>query len=336
MLHVLIGEDDFSIRQALDKIKETIGDATALMSNTNVLDGREVTPEQLRSACDTVPFLAEERLVIVEGLLQRFESGGRNGRRKSAKSNGKQDDYTPFADCARQVPDFTELVLVDGKINNSNPLLRGLSKTKTVKTFPLLNPQSLKAWIGRRVAEAGGSIAPGAVDVLVRFVSNDLWKMANEVDKLVLYTGGRRIEEADTRAVVSDTHEANIFAMADAIVEGRTGYAQDLYQQLLSDGDSPMHCLAMLLRQVRMVFLIREMRGQGVPRNEIKRKLGIVHDFQMNKAWAQADKYTPARLRDVYHRLLDADLSIKTGRCEPDLALNILITEMSVRRPVSP
>ena len=67
MLHILIGEDDFSLRQALEEIKKSIGDPTALMPNTTMLEGSQVTPEQLRAACETVPFLAEKRLVIVEG-----------------------------------------------------------------------------------------------------------------------------------------------------------------------------------------------------------------------------------------------------------------------------
>ena len=86
MLHILIGEDDFSIRQALEEIKKAIGDPAALMTNTTVLDGRQVTPEQLRAACETVPFLAEKRLVIVEGLLERFEPKGRPARKNRPAS----------------------------------------------------------------------------------------------------------------------------------------------------------------------------------------------------------------------------------------------------------
>jgi hypothetical protein len=38
-----------------------------------------------------------------------------------------------------------------------------------------------------------------------------------------------------------------------------------------------------------------------------------------------------ARLREVYHELLEADLSIKTGRFDGELALNILIAELCQR-----
>ena len=172
MLHVLIGEDDFSIRQALEKIKKSIGDPSALMTNTTELDGRQVTVEQLKNACETVLFLADKRLVIVEGLLTRFEPKGRPVRKKSNRSNNGQSDLKEIADCVNRVPDFTELVLIDGRINDRNPLLSGLSGAAKIRSFPLLNQARLKQWIERRVNETGGNISPQAIDLLVRFVGN--------------------------------------------------------------------------------------------------------------------------------------------------------------------
>jgi len=325
LLHVLIGEDDFSVRQALEEIKKGIGDQSALMTNTTELDGRQVTVEQLKNACETVPFLAEKRLVIVEGLLDRFEPRGRPVRKKSVRSNNGQDDLKEIAECVSRVPDFTDLVLIDGRINDRNPLLNELSGTAKIRSFPLLNQARLKQWIERRVSEVGGSISPQAVDLLMRFVGNDLWTMSNEVDKLALFTGERRIEESDVRAVVSYAQEANVFAMVDAIMEFRVGIAQELLQQLLNRGAAPAQLLVMLSRQVRIIFQIKEMRSRKKTRNEIQSKLGLTSDFVLRKAWGQADKYTPARLREVYHRLLETDRSIKTGKYDGELALNILI-----------
>ncbi|MFC1942384.1 hypothetical protein ACFLWU_04110, partial [Chloroflexota bacterium] len=51
--------------------------------------------------------------------------------------------------------------------------------------------------------------------------------------------------------------------------------------------------------------------------------------------WDQANKYSLARLKEVYHRLLEADLSIKTGKYDGELALNILIAEVGQRGNVS-
>ena len=335
MLHVLIGGDDFSIRQALEEIKKGIGDPTALMTNTTVLDGRQVTVEQLRSVCETVPFLSEKRLVIVEGLFERFDSGNRTGRKKSSRQPEPSEEYRAIAHGIKQLPEFTELVLIGGGIKAGNPLFRELSAMTRVKSFPRLKPSQLSQWIMQRVKAVGGSISPQAINLLIRFVGNDLWIMANEVDKLALFTGGRRIEEADVRAVVSYAQEANVFAMIDAVLEFRVGVAQELLQQLFKQGTAPAQLLVMLSRQVRIIFQIKEMRGRKKSRADIQNKLGLTSDFVLRKAWEQADRYSPARLSEVYHKLLETDLSIKTGRLEGELALNILIAELGRRGTIS-
>lgn len=333
MLHVLIGEDDFSIRQALEEIKKIIGDDTALLTNTTILDGRQLTIEELRNACETVPFLSEKRLVIVEGLLGRFEPVARTGRKKP-NNRSSEDDIRAFADGMKQLPGFTELVLVDGKTGGNNPLLRHLMTITGVRSFPLLKQSQLRQWIIRRVASGGGSISSQAVNSLVDFVGNDLWLMSNEIEKLIVYTAGRRIEEADVQALVSNAREAGVFAMVDAIIELRASKAQEFLQQLLRQGAAPAQLLVMISRQIRIIFQIKELRNQKKTRAEIQKKLGLTSDFVLKKAWEQSDRYSSTRLREIYHRLLETDLSIKTHKYDGDLALDILIAELTRRSAV--
>ena len=328
---MLVGEDDFSIRQTLEEIKKGIGDEAALATNTTVLDGQRVTLDQLRATCETVPFLAEKRLVVIERLLERFESRGKAGRKKKTGLTDQNSEYKSIAAYVSQVPPFTLLVLVDGKISNNNLLLNELSARAEVRSFPLLRGDRLRQWIERRVKGAGGSISPQGVELLARFVGGDLWTMTNEIDKLVLFAKGRRVEEEDVRTVVSYAQEANVFAMVDAILEFKAAVAQQLLQQLLQQGAAPAYLLVMLSRQVRIIVRVKELRSPGKSKIDIQSKLGLTSEFVLRKALEQAGKYSPARLKEVYHKLLEADLSIKTGKYDGELALNILIAELCQR-----
>ncbi len=232
MLYILLGEDDFSRSQALEEIKRSLGDRATLATNTTVLDGAQVTLDRLRSACETVPFLAERRLVIIEGLLERFEPKNKASPKKRSpdpKDEHKKDEPKTLAEYFARIPDFTTLVLVSGKIGSRNPLLSELSGKAEVKSFPMLRDTrqeaKLSQWSERRVKEAGGSISPGAIDLLTKFVGGNLWVMANEIDKLVLFTAGRCIDEKDVKAIVSDAQEANVFTMVDAILGFRADAA---------------------------------------------------------------------------------------------------------------
>ena len=285
MLHILFGEDDYSRNEALGEIKKSIGDPASLMPNTTVLEGAKVTPEQLRAACDTVPFLAEKRLVIVEGLLERFEPKGRPRKKKSSRQNNHAEDPQPIVQSCKNPPPFTELIIIGGDVKPANPLLLALAPSAKVQKFPLLKGDALTRWIKQRVAlQTKVGISQKAVDLMARLVGSDLWAMSNEIDKLVLFTSGRLIEEADVKAVVSHAQEAGIFSMVDAIMESRVNVAQELLQQLFNQGMEPVYILVMLARQVRIIFQVREMRDRGISRSVIQSRLGLTSDFVLRKA----------------------------------------------------
>ena len=328
MLYILHGEDDFSLNRALAEIKKGLGDPSMLATNTTVLEGQSVTPDQLQSVVGTVPFLAENRLVIVQGLLGRFESQNRPARRKkSSSSNTRESDAASFAAAMTNLPESTVLVLTDGKIKSANPLFKSLSGAR-VMVFPLLKGDILRQWIEKETAAQGSAISPRAVDLLARLVGGNLWMMSSEINKLALFANGRRIEEEDIKAVVSSAQEANVFAMVDAILDFKAGLAERLLEQLLQQGASPAYLLVMLSRQVRLVVRAKEMRRQRRPDAEIQNRLGLKSDFPFRKTLEQAQRYPLERLKVVYRRLLEADLSIKTGKYDGGLALNLLIADL--------
>ncbi len=332
LLYILTGQDDFSRSEALSEIKKGIGESTLLAANTTILNGEQLTLDQLRNAGETIPFLTEKRLVIIEGLLGRFEAKGKPGRQQKTKLETKQQsEYKQWANYLTNTPESTTVVLVDDGLKSSNPLFKELSASAEVKSFPLLNKTRLRQWIEKGVGEAGGRISPQAADLLAQVVGSKLWTMRQEISKLVLFASGRTIEEDDVRRLVSDVQQISVFNMVDAIFEFRAGIAEGLLQQLLARGAVPAYLMVMLSRQIRMIARIKELQNQGKSESEIQNRLGLLSEFAFRKTLTQANRYPWGQIREVYHRLLEADLSIKTGEYNGELALNILITELCQR-----
>ncbi len=328
-MYLLFGRDDFSRGESLEGIKRGIADQALLEANTTILDGQQMTLDQLRAITETLPFLAEKRLVIINGLLERFEPKGKSSRKKKTTgTTNQQNKYQSLSAYLSQLPESTILVLVDGNITGNNPLLKELYNKAEVRAFPLLKGGRLSQWIQKRVTAEGGSISPPAVDLLAKLVGGNLWIMANEISKLVLFASGRRIEEEDVNRVASYAQQTNVFVMVDAILESRVGVAEQSLQRLLQNGATSAYLLVMLSRQVQMIVRAKELKGQGKPKIEIQNKLGLPSEFALGKVLEQAARYPLERLKEVYHKLLEADLSIKTGKCESELALNILIAEL--------
>jgi DNA polymerase-3 subunit delta len=273
-------------------------------------------------ACIALPFLGSHRLIIVEGLLARFE--GDRGELKKGDEGG----WGEFQKRVGGMPPSTVLILIDGQIKKGNALLKGLAPLASVKEFPLLKGAALGGWIRERVKEGKGTISPEAVRMLASLVGENLWVLASEIEKLLLYTMGRRIDEGDVKQVVSYAREANVFTMVDALIEGRAARAAPLLHQLLQEGDTAPYLLVMITRQLRLLVQSKELSLQGFSAAEVKARLALTSDYVLNKALEQGRSYSMGRLEQVYRKLLETDLSIKRGLWKSELALDLLVAEL--------
>jgi DNA polymerase-3 subunit delta len=328
MFYILCGLDDFSLNQAVEKIKADLGDWEMLATSTTNLEGQHLTLSELRNKCDAAPFLSSHRLIIVDGLLGRFEakqSKPRSGRGKSGNGLGEWEGLASYIE---QMPETTVLMLVDGEMKGHNPLLKKLASLAEVRTFPLLRGKYLKSWIHQRVKEEGGDITPEAVNLLAELIGGDLWAMDGEIQKLLLYSQGRPISEDDVRQLVSHVQEANIFALVDAVAEGRTELAQRILHRLYDEGVAPTYILVMITRQFRLIAQARDL-GKGLSRLQIQDRLGLKQSYVVDKTLSQAKLYDFEGVKRAYDKLLETDLAIKTGKYSDKLALELLVTELA-------
>jgi len=338
VIYVLYGHDEFSLHEELNRIKNELGDREALATNTTEFDGKQVTIGQLLDACKAMPFLGTHRLVVVEGLLSRFEKGAKTAKELddaeeqevAMPKKGWRVEWGELKQRLPEVPQTTVLVFIDGAVRRDNLLLKQLAPLAQVRDFPELRGNALSEWIRNRIKDGGGVISPEAVKMLAAYAGDNLWVLASEIDKLLLYCGGKRIEEKDVKEVVSYAREANVFTMVDALIEGRSATAAPLMQQMLDEGAAAPYILFMITRQVRLLVEIKDLLNRKCNRNEIRERLGISNDFVLNKALEQSRNYSMERLEQIYHKILEADISIKQGIWKGDLALDLLVAELCV------
>jgi DNA polymerase-3 subunit delta len=328
MLYILYGQDDFSLSQALQEIKAGLGDREMVATNTTSLEGQHLTLGELRNKCGAAPFLSSHRLVIVDGLLGRFEVKQSKPRSGKGKSRNELGEWEGLDSYIKQMPETTVLVLVDEEVKGQNPLLKKLSPLAEVRTFPLLRGRDLKAWIRQRVKAEGGDIIPQAVNLLAELIGGDLWAMDGEIQKLLLYSREHLISEDDVRQLVSHVQEANIFALVDAVAEGRTELAQRILHRLYDEGVAPIYILVMITRQFRLIAQARDL-GKGLSRLQIQDRLGLKSSYSLDKTLSQAKLYDFEGVKRAYDKLLETDLAIKTGKYSDKLALELLVTELA-------
>ncbi len=203
-----------------------------------------------------------------------------------------------------------------------------------IREFRPVPPRAVPEWVRRRAQSLGLTLTPGAVRLLAEFVGNDLWTMVGELEKLSVYAGGGPVGEDDVRALVTAVRETSVFALVDTIVESRSTAAVRLLRQMLRQEGGALRILAMIQRQLRHLGIAREMLDAGASRRRIGEALRL-QDFAVEKLLEQAPRYPPARLRAAFRRLLEADLHVKRGIYDAELALELLVNDLAaVPRPV--
>ncbi len=116
MIHLLYGEDTFTIEETVAAMKDGVGTADLRDVNINVLEGQQVTFEMVIGTASTVPFLADKRMVIVSGVLSRFERRAQNKGNAAGDPDSAPDigPWKGLADALPRLPPTTDLVFVDG------------------------------------------------------------------------------------------------------------------------------------------------------------------------------------------------------------------------------
>ena len=97
-------------------MKEGVG--TPDLRDVNIVTlGANVSLDEFTANASTVPFLADKRLVLVEGLLGKFERGG-GVRRSGSGANGKKElsEWERLPLVLANVPETTDVVFVDGTL----------------------------------------------------------------------------------------------------------------------------------------------------------------------------------------------------------------------------
>jgi len=334
MLYVFHGEDEFTRSEELAKLRQKFGDATSASLNTSTFSGRDVTLSALILACDTLPFMAERRLVIVQDYWSRFDGPKeRKPKEWHTKASATDDAFIQgLAEYIPRMPETTRLVFLEGKrLDPANRLFKALpSDKKSVfhKAFGALEGSKLVRWIEQRTAAKGGSIHPLAAQGLARLVGSDLRQLDHELEKLLARANYERaVNVTDVEELVHAARATSVFALVDALGMRQAPKAVRHLHELLDGGAAPLYLLNMIERQFRILLQVKGLRERGASIRELQKALGMP-EFVIEKSLRQAQQFTVARLEAIYAHLAEVELAIKSGEITEVLALDLLAVEL--------
>lgn len=336
MIHLIYGDEDYRVHQALEQIRAGLKSADDMLdANTTVLDGRSVTPQELIAHATAVPFLAPHRLVIVEGLVGALAQV-KGGRTK--KKSGGDDPLESWRAVTTQLadksgmPESTTLVFIDGPLAKKSPAFVLFSPIGLTRECMHFNPGELNKWVKEEAKDRGLQISEGAVRHLVSAGGSDLWALKNDLDKLEAFAAGEPIDDSMAAALVTGSTDTKFWDLTDAVVAGNERKAISALRRMLLDDQPPPLLAAMLVRQYRQLVLVKDARERGVGEEETARISGVPA-FKVREVSGLASRYPWPLLRAAYAKLLDADLSVKRGLQDDESSLQLLVHELCAMHP---
>ena len=330
--YLLHGPDEFASAEFVAELKDKMGDPAMASLSTTLFDGHTVTLPELKSACDTLPFLTRRRLVIVEGWLTKLMGKGEPGDEEDAEpaSASAKETLAALTAYLPKLPETTALVCVEKRsLPDRHPVLKAAQGQPwaLIRLFALPAGPDLVTWIEKRAKSEGGEFTRAAAQALAA-AEDDPRALGQEIVKLLTYAAfARPVEPADVEALTPAGGEPKIFAMVDAMGEGR-GQAATRELHLLLDTKEAPFVLSMIVRQFRLMLQAKELLETNKVPGEVAHRLGL-HAYVADKICGQASHFSLADLEHIYHRLLDYDVDIKTGRIEAVTALDALVASLT-------
>lgn len=316
-LYLFYGQEKLLIMEAVEKIKNKYVPEAYEAVDFQKLDGEVVTYDDIISAAQVAPMLAEKRVVAVYSAVFLEE-----GKKSAAKSGG-EDRFVKFLE---NTPPYLCLIFSAEKVDRRKKIFKVFQQRGFVKEFAPLNLKDKVRWIESRSLKHGKPMEPSAASFMAQFTS-DLYHADGEIKKAVSYVGGKnRIEKKDLERIMSRSTEANIFSLIDAMAEGKVSQAVNTLNELMYSGEKSLIILFMISRYFMNLFAVKANEGKTF--NELQQELNL-HPYTLKKMLSQARNFTADQLKDILSLCQQLDVELKRGRIEERKGLEMLVLKIS-------
>lgn len=314
MIIFLYGEDTF---RSLKKLKEIVAHYQTIHPvglDLRFFDCQKENFEDFRNQFRTKSMFKEKKLFVLQSSFS-------NTQFKKKFLENKQNFLKT---------QNTILFYEKGDVLTKDPFFVFLKKNSKSQQFNLLKLEGLDRWIKTELKNHQTEIEPAAIRLLIECTGSNLWQLSNELNKLISYKRSATnpiILTEDAKALTSSKIELNIFKTIDFLAEKKRAKAIVLIHEHLKRGDSPLYLLAMINFQFRNLLVVKDIYESGKNISAKLKRLKL-HPFVVRKTIMLSEKFSLEELKKIYQKLFEIDLDIKTGKINPELALDLLIAQI--------
>ena len=315
--YLLTGSDRPKVARALQRLRARVGEDAV-----EHLAAADASGEDAVAACNALGLFGGERLVIVADV-ERWKAPDAKAVRAYL------DDPAPGA----------VLALVGETIKRDSPLAKAVAKAGRLLVYDVAR-NDLPRWVGEQFRRLGAEAEPAACRALVDLVGDDLHALGSEVEKLVAWSAGAPVTESDVELLAAPVAMLPAFALTDAWGRRDVAAVVRACELALERSGEPSsrvvpRVAGQLASHVARVQKCGRLAAEGVRPRDAAARLRL-HPYAAEKAFAQAENFSPEELRDAVVRLAVLDRALKGGsRLAGELELELALIDLTEPAPRS-
>lgn len=293
-VYLIVGADELKRDFVYDRLVARMAKLGDLDFNKDVFEGGAVSSDELVAACNTLPFMSEKRLVVVNDA----------DRMKKAA----QEAVIAYLDAPC---DTTVLALIAEKLAKNTRLYKAIAKIdkKAVIDCAPLAARELPSQVQRFAQTHGVTITPNAAQELIALIGESTVHLDGEIGKMAIALGkGSVIDVEEVKSYVARVAEPKPWFLSDAMSRRDARECATLLARM--NTQSPFGLLTMCVNRIRDLLVARDYRGQGTGAlaQALKRPEWQIKNFPH---WA--DDFSERELEQALVSAAVCDQAMKSG-----------------------
>lgn len=322
---VLTGEDVGQFEWLKKDILKKIGyDPSDL--NYSYFDMKEASYAEVELDLVSLPFFADEKIVILDHLLDLTTD---------KKRNLTDEDLKQFENYLENPSESTRLVIfAEGKLDSKRRLVKLLKRDAQIIEATTPKEQDLKRYFSSQAQELGLHFVGDSLDQLLLKSGYDFGELQKNLALLRAYKEDGQITLEDIEEVVPKSLQDNIFDLTQMILKRQIDQARNLVKDLRLQGEDEIKLIAILLGQFRMFSQVKIFSEEGQSESQIVASLSElsgrkVNPYQVKFALRDSRRLSLSFLKQAMTTFIETDYAIKSGTYEKDYLFDLALLKVA-------